>query len=83
MADIAARGLPVGTEWLSPLSPDYFGDLTAWGCLGARTVECQPYRQLASGLDMPVGMKNRTDGCVRTAVNAIRVAEWLMSEGLL
>ncbi|MBP2327087.1 salicylate synthase/phospho-2-dehydro-3-deoxyheptonate aldolase [Kibdelosporangium banguiense] len=75
MAKIAQRGLPVGTEWLHLLSPSYFGDLTAWGCIGARTVEGQTHRQLASGLTMPVGMKNRTDGCVQSAVNAVMVAE--------
>jgi 3-deoxy-7-phosphoheptulonate synthase len=75
MAEIVERGLPVGTEWLNPLSPAYFGDLTTWGCIGARTVNGQTYRQLASGLAMPIGMKNRTDGCVQTAVNAILVAE--------
>jgi anthranilate synthase component 1/salicylate synthetase len=75
MAEIVELGLPVGVEWLSLISPTYLGDLAAWGCIGARTVEGMAYRQMASALAMPIGMKNRTDGCVQTAVNAVRTAE--------
>jgi 3-deoxy-7-phosphoheptulonate synthase len=74
MAEIVEMGIPIGTEWLNPISPDYLGDLVAWGCVGARSVENQSHRHMASALDMPIGMKNRTDGCVQTAVNAVRVA---------
>lgn len=74
MAQIVELGLPIGTEWLTVFSPDYLGDLLAWGSVGARSVENPPYRQLASALDMPIGMKNRTDGSVEVAVTAVRAA---------
>jgi salicylate synthetase len=75
LADITGMGVPVAVEWLTWVGPAYLEDLVSWGCVGARTVEAQPHRQMASALPMPVGMKNRTDGAVDVAVNAIRVAE--------
>jgi 3-deoxy-7-phosphoheptulonate synthase len=70
LLDVAATGLPTGCEWLYPASAPYLTDLVAYGTVGARTVESQVHRQLASGLPMPIGFKNGTDGDVRTAVNA-------------
>ncbi|MFJ2008671.1 salicylate synthase [Streptomyces chartreusis] len=74
MAEICGMGVPVATEWLTTVAPAYLADLVAWGCIGARTVESQIHRQLASWLPMPIGMKNRTDGAVQPAVDAIRAA---------
>jgi 3-deoxy-7-phosphoheptulonate synthase len=71
LLEIVAMGLPVGTEFLDLLSPQYISDLVAWGAIGARTTESQSHRQLASGLSCPVGFKNGTDGGVRVAVDAI------------
>jgi 3-deoxy-7-phosphoheptulonate synthase len=68
---IVERGLPVGTEFLDLLSPQFISDLVAWGAIGARTTESQTHRQLASGLSCPVGFKNGTDGSVKVAVDAI------------
>lgn len=67
-------GLPVGCEFLDPIIPQYIADTVAWGAIGARTTESQTHRQLASGLSMPVGFKNRTDGNVGIAVDAVRAA---------
>jgi 3-deoxy-7-phosphoheptulonate synthase len=67
-------GLPIGCEFLDPITPQYISDLVAWGAIGARTTESQIHRQLASGLSMPVGFKNATDGTVRIAVDAVRAA---------
>ncbi|MEU1941240.1 3-deoxy-7-phosphoheptulonate synthase [Streptomyces sp. NPDC059474] len=74
MLEIAELGLPIATEWLSPAAPAYLADLISWGAIGARTVESQVHRQLASGLPMPVGMKNGSTGSVGVAVDAIRSA---------
>jgi 3-deoxy-7-phosphoheptulonate synthase len=74
MADITASGLPIGTEFLDTTLGQYYADLVSWGAIGARTVESQVHRELASGLSMPVGLKNRTDGDVQVAVDAIRSA---------
>jgi 3-deoxy-7-phosphoheptulonate synthase len=74
MADITALGLPISTEFLDTTLGQYFADLVSWGAIGARTVESQVHRELASGLSMPVGFKNRTDGDVQVAVDAIRSA---------
>jgi 3-deoxy-7-phosphoheptulonate synthase len=74
MVQVARMGLPVATEWLSPAAPGYLGDVVSWGAVGARTVESQVHRQLASGLPMPIGMKNGTSGSVRVAIDAIRAA---------
>lgn len=74
LLEVLRLGLPVGCEFLDPITPQYIADAVAWGAIGARTVESQVHRQLASGLSMPVGMKNRPDGSVATAVDAIRAA---------
>jgi 3-deoxy-7-phosphoheptulonate synthase len=74
LAEIAARELPAGTEFLDTTFGQFYADLVAWGAIGARTAESQVHRELASGLSMPVGIKNRTDGDVRVAVDAIRAA---------
>jgi len=72
MLDIVHGGVPVGTEFLDTTLGQYYADLVSWGAIGARTVESQVHRELASGLSMPVGLKNRTDGDVQVAVDAIR-----------
>jgi 3-deoxy-7-phosphoheptulonate synthase len=74
MLEIVNRGLPVGTEFLDTTLGQYYADLVSWGAIGARTVESQVHRELASGLSMPVGFKNRTDGDVQVAIDAIRTA---------
>jgi 3-deoxy-7-phosphoheptulonate synthase len=74
MADITAVGLPIATEFLDTTLGQYYADLVSWGAIGARTVESQVHRELASGLSMPVGFKNRTDGDIQVAVDAIRSA---------
>lgn len=63
--------LPIATEFLDTITPQYFSDIVSYGAIGARTVESQIHRQLASGLSMPIGMKNRTDGDISTAIDAI------------
>jgi len=74
LLDIVALGLPVGCEWLDPITPQYIADAVTWGAIGARTTESQVHRQLASGLSMPVGFKNGTDGDVQVAVDACRAS---------
>jgi len=74
LLDVLGLGLPVGVEWLDPVTPQYISDTVAWGAIGARTTESQTHRQLGSGLSMPVGFKNRTDGNVQVAVDAVRAA---------
>jgi 3-deoxy-7-phosphoheptulonate synthase len=74
LLDIVALGLPVGCEWLDPIMPQYIADTVTWGAIGARTTESQVHRQLASGLSMPVGFKNGTDGDVQVAVDACRAS---------
>jgi 3-deoxy-7-phosphoheptulonate synthase len=74
MLDVVKLGLPVGTEFLDTTLGQYYADLVSWGAIGARTVESQVHRELASGLSMPVGFKNRTDGDVQVAIDAIRAA---------
>jgi 3-deoxy-7-phosphoheptulonate synthase len=71
LSDIAEMGLPCGTEFLDPITPQFIADLVAWGAIGARTTESQVHRQLASGLSMPIGFKNGTYGTVQLAVDAI------------
>ena len=66
LLDLAELGLPAGTEFLDPITPQYIADLVAWGAIGARTTESQVHRELASGLSMPVGFKNGTDGTSRS-----------------
>ncbi|OHE87644.1 MAG: 3-deoxy-7-phosphoheptulonate synthase [Verrucomicrobia bacterium RIFCSPLOWO2_12_FULL_64_8] len=74
MLDITRLGLPVATEFLDTTLGQFYADLVTWAAIGARTVESQVHRELASGLSMPVGFKNRTDGDVQVAVDAIRSA---------
>jgi 3-deoxy-7-phosphoheptulonate synthase len=74
LLDVLGVGLPVGCEFLDPIIPQYISDAVSWGAIGARTVESQIHRQLGSGLSMPVGFKNRTDGNVQVAVDAVRAA---------
>jgi 3-deoxy-7-phosphoheptulonate synthase len=74
LLQVVALGLPVGCEFLDPITPQYISDTVAWGAIGARTTESQIHRQLGSGLSMPVGFKNRTDGNVQVAVDAVRAA---------
>jgi 3-deoxy-7-phosphoheptulonate synthase len=69
--DIGDMGLPCGTEFLDPITPQFTADLVAWGAIGARTTESQVHRQLASGLSMPIGFKNGTYGTVQLAVDAV------------
>jgi len=71
---VLERGLPVGTEFLDPITPQYISDAVSWGAIGARTTESQIHRQLGSGLSMPVGFKNGTNGNVQVAVDAVRAA---------
>ncbi len=71
---VVGLGLPVGCEFLDPIIPQYTSDTVAWGAIGARTTESQTHRQLSSGLSMPIGFKNRTDGNVQVAVDAVRAA---------
>ena len=74
LLDIVGSGMPVGCEWLDPITPQYIADTVTWGAIGARTTESQVHRQLASGLSMPVGFKNGTDGDVQVAVDACRAS---------
>ncbi len=74
LLDVVELGLPVGCEWLDPVTPQYIADAVTWGAIGARTTESQVHRQLASGLSMPVGFKNGTDGDVQVAIDACRAA---------
>ena len=74
LVDINRLGVPAGSEFLDVISPQYIGDLIAWGAIGARTTESQVHRELASGLSAPVGFKNGTDGNIRIAIDAIQAA---------
>jgi 3-deoxy-7-phosphoheptulonate synthase len=74
LLDVIGLGLPAGTEFLDPITPQFIADLVSWGAIGARTSESQVHRELASGLSMPVGFKNGTDGTVQIAIDAIRSA---------
>jgi 3-deoxy-7-phosphoheptulonate synthase len=74
LADILELGVPAGTEFLDTTFGQFYTDLISWGAIGARTAESQIHRELASGLSMPVGIKNRTDGNVQVAVDAIQAA---------
>ena len=71
LLDVTAVGLPIATEFLDTTLGQYYADVISWGAIGARTVESQVHRELASGLSMPVGFKNRTDGDLQVAVDAI------------
>ena len=71
---ISEIGLPVGTEFLDPISPQYVADLISWGAIGARTAESQIHRELASGLSCPIGIKNGTTGALKPAIDGIQAA---------
>jgi len=71
MLDILELGLPIATEFLDPIIPQYTADLVSWAAIGARTIESQTHREMASGLSMPVGLKNATDGSVQRAIDAL------------
>ncbi len=74
LIDIAELGLPAGTEFLDPISPQYVTDIISWGAIGARTAESQIHRELASGLSCPIGIKNGTDGSLKAAIDGIQAA---------
>ena len=74
LLEINKLGVPAGSEFLDVISPQYLGDLIAWGAIGARTTESQVHRELASGLSAPIGFKNGTDGNIRIAIDAIQAA---------
>jgi 3-deoxy-7-phosphoheptulonate synthase len=74
LLDILDLGLPTATELLDPITPQYIADLISWSAIGARTTESQTHRQMASGLSMPLGFKNGTDGGLTVAINAIKAA---------
>jgi 3-deoxy-7-phosphoheptulonate synthase len=74
LRDVLDLSLPTATELLDPITPQYIADLICWSAIGARTAESQTHRQMASGLSMPLGFKNGTDGSISTAINAIRAA---------
>ena len=74
LIEINRVGLPAGSEFLDVISPQYIGDLIAWGAIGARTTESQVHRELASGLSAPIGFKNGTDGNIKIATDAIQAA---------
>jgi len=75
LREVLDLGLPTATELLDPITPQYIADLVCWSAIGARTAESQTHRQMASGLSMPLGFKNGTDGSIQTAINAIRAAQ--------
>ncbi|MGH7916500.1 MAG: 3-deoxy-7-phosphoheptulonate synthase [Candidatus Binataceae bacterium] len=74
LLDITSLGMPAGTEMLDPITPQYIADLISWSAIGARTTESQTHREMASGLSMPVGFKNTTEGNLQAAINAIESA---------
>jgi 3-deoxy-7-phosphoheptulonate synthase len=74
LLDLVEMDLPSGCEFLDPITPQFISDLVSWGAIGARTVESQVHRELASGLSMPVGFKNGTEGGIQIAIDAVRAA---------
>lgn len=74
LINIAELDMPVGTEFLDPISPQYVTDLISWGAIGARTAESQIHRELASGLSCPIGIKNGTNGSLKAAIDGIQAA---------
>ncbi|OPX54669.1 3-deoxy-D-arabinoheptulosonate-7-phosphate synthase [Oceanospirillum multiglobuliferum] len=74
LVDLAEMGLPLATEALDPISPQYLQDVIAWSAIGARTTESQTHREMTSGLSMPIGFKNGTDGSLEVATNALKSA---------
>lgn len=75
MRDITSMGMPVGSELLDTISPQFISDLISWGAIGARTTESQLHRELASGVSFPIGFKNGTDGSASVAIDAMGSAE--------
>ncbi len=75
LLDLATMGLPVGSEFLDVITPQFTADLISWGAIGARTTESQVHRELASGLSMPVGFKNGTGGTIQIAIDGVRAAQ--------
>src|SRR6185369_12115131 len=71
LMEITGMGLPTATEFLDPIVPQYIADLVSWAAVGARTTESQTHREMASGLSMPVGLKNGTDGSLQVAIDAM------------
>ncbi len=74
LLDLAELGLPAATELLDPITPQYIADVIAWTAIGARTTESQTHREMASGLSMPIGFKNNTNGSLQAASNAMLAA---------
>src|SRR5207245_2857599 len=74
LLQITGLGLPAATEFLDPIVPQYIADLVSWAAVGARTTESQTHREMASGLSMPVGFKNGTDGSLQSAIDAMGAA---------
>ncbi|HEY9824325.1 MAG TPA: 3-deoxy-7-phosphoheptulonate synthase, partial [Stenomitos sp.] len=74
LLDLAGLGLPAATELLDPITPQYIADVISWTAIGARTTESQTHREMASGLSMPIGFKNNTDGSLQAAINAMLAA---------
>lgn len=74
LREVIEMGVPTATELLDPITPQYIADLICWSAIGARTTESQTHRQMASGLSMPLGFKNGTDGGLQVAINAIKAA---------
>ncbi len=74
LLDITGMGLPTATEFLDPIVPQYIADLVTWAAIGARTTESQTHREMASGLSMPAGLKNGTDGSLQVAIDAMGAA---------
>ncbi len=74
LREVIELGVPTATELLDPITPQYIADLVCWSAIGARTTESQTHRQMASGLSMPLGFKNGTDGSLTVAINAIKAA---------
>ncbi len=74
LIDLADMGLPAATELLDPITPQYIADVISWTAIGARTTESQTHREMASGLSMPIGFKNNTDGSLQAATNAMLAA---------
>ncbi|MEB3357111.1 MAG: 3-deoxy-7-phosphoheptulonate synthase, partial [Synechococcales bacterium] len=74
LLQIGEIGLPAGTEALDPITPQYISDLVSWYAIGARTIESQTHREMASGLSVPVGLKNGTDGNIKVAIDALQAS---------
>lgn len=76
LTDVLNLGLPTATEWLDPITPQYLCDLVSWGAIGARNTESQVHRELASGMSMPIGFKNATDGSIKPAADSCYTASF-------